>query len=1001
MIKRVILNRKIMLFFVALIGLMGLYAYNVTPKQEAPDIAATTAIVTAIFPGASPSNVEALVTSKIEKALSNIEGYEACSSYSNNSVSTMVVKFKYGVDVDATWDKLRRAMVDVQSELPDEVLTIEVNTDVTETTGILIALSSDTYSYEALSNYGNEVISKLSRVDGVAKFEISGEILKQLTVEIDYQKLNALNLSFNEIKQLIQSQNIEIPSGKIEDDGSKINLTMDGTFQSLDDIGNIIIGVSSENGSVLRLKDISKIYFEDEVGLVKYRSQGQKAILITGYFEKNKNIVTIGKDVRTEIEAIKKELPDHLEFKEVVFQPEEVDDAIHNFLGNLFMGIILVIVVVLVGMGARNAVIVSLAIPLSILSTFVMMAVFHIQIHQVSITALIVALGMLVDNAIVVSDAIQHKLDAGEPKLEACVNGAKEVSIPVLTSTLTTIGAFSPFLMLNSIAGDFVKALPIIVIIALSASYLIALFVTPAMAYIFFKPSTKKVITVDQTFVYKMLNYALAHKKMALALGLACIILLGSTVWMTHVVFFPKADKDLLYIDVTADRNVDIEYTQTVTDQIEQILGNDPGVVSYTTALGGGVPKFYQTMGITTTIPSNAQIVIKVALDQTDFNKNTPYADDLQRRIDAVLIGGKATVKELESAEPIGAPINIRFFSTDQTKLKTISEQAVTSLESIEGTKNVRSDLSQKVYEFSIDIHEEQAAYLGISKYDALNEVSIALRGREASIYRSEGVESDIIVKSNLDSIEALENLAIKSSVTDHKILLKDIATVVLEPVNPTIIKYDQKYAVKVSSDVLSGYSRQEIVSLFRQQLEAKDLEGISFEFDGEGEKIKSNFGNLGISALIALLFIYAIILIQFKSYKQPFIILLTVPLASTASVFGLFITNQPLSFTALVGIISLIGIVVNNAIVLLDYINSKLAEGLDVDEACRTASVMRFRPIMLSTITTVIGLIPLVISNSELFKPMAIALMSGLLISTMLTLVFIPLVVSMVIGKE
>ena len=990
-----------MLFFVALIGLAGLYAYYVTPKQEAPDIAATTAIVTAVFPGASPSNVELLVTSKIEKALSNIEGYEACSSYSNNSVATMVVKFKYGIDVDATWDKLRRAMVDVQSELPDEVLTIEVNTDVTETAGILIALSSDVYSYEALSNYGNEVISKLSRVDGVSKFEISGEISKQLTVEVDYQKLNDLNLSFNEIKQLIQSQNIKIPSGKIDDGASKINLTMDGTFQSPDDIGNIIIGVSSENGSVLRLKDISKIYFEDEAGLIKYKSQGQKAILIAGYFEKNKNIVTIGKSIRAEIEQIKTELPAHLKFEEVVFQPEEVDHSIHNFLGNLFMGVILVIIVVFLGMGARNAVIVSLAIPLSILSTFVMMAVFHIQIHQVSITALIVALGMLVDNAIVVSDAIQHKLDLGEPKLEACVNGAKEVSIPVLTSTLTTIGAFSPFLMLNSIAGDFVKDLPIIVIIALSASYLIALFVTPSMAYIFFKPSTKNMIVADKTFFYKTLNRALDHKKIALVLGLTSIALLGSTVLMTPVVFFPKADKNLLYIDVTADRNVDIEYTQAVTDQIEHILSDDPGVVSYTTALGGGIPKFYQTMGITTTIPSNAQIVIKVALDRTNFNKNTPYVDDLQRRIDATLIGGKAIVKELETAEPIGAPINIRFFSTDQSALKAISEQAVAYLESIEGTKNVRSDLNQKVYEFSINIHEEQAAYLGISKYDALNEVSIALRGREASIYRSEGAESNIIVKSNLNDIEALENLAIKSSVTDHKILLKDIATVVLEAVKPTIIKYDQNYAVKVSSDVLSGYSRQEIVSLFSQHLEEEDLKGIFFEFDGEGEKIKSNFGNLGVSALMALLFIYAILLVQFKSYRHSFIILLTVPLASTAAVFGLFITNQPLSFTALVGIISLIGIVVNNAIVLLDYIGVKLEEGIDVDEACRMASVMRFRPIMLSTITTMIGLIPLVISNSELFKPMAIALMSGLLISTLLTLVFIPLVASIVIKKR
>lgn len=1002
MIKRVIENRKIMFFFVVLVILVGLYTYKILPKQEAPDISPQAALITTIYPGASQSNVEQLVTRKIEDEVSNMDGYNESYSYSNNSVSTVVVQYQYGVDVDKTFNELRRKMDDLQSELPSEAYDIQVNTDLADTAGILIALSSENYSYETLSYYGKNITDELSQIDGVSKFEVIGEVEKQVSVDVDYASLNRLNLSLSDILQLIQSQNLEIPSGKIDDGQSKINLTIDGTFDQLEDIENLIIGVSQDNGSVIRLKDIAHVYYENKQANAKYLHEGQKAILLTGYFEKGRNVITIGKDVRKSINDIKSDLPENLHFNEVVFQPEDVSNSISGFIRSLLMGIVLVIIVVFIGMGARNAIIVSLAIPLSILATFAILPLFNISIHQISVTALIVALGMLVDNAIVVSDSIQLKLDKGDDKLSACVDGAKEVSIPVLSSTLTTVAAFSPLMMLESLAGDFVKSLPIIVVLALAASYVIALFVTPSMAYIFFKPQHhSKKMKMENTFIYKMLNHALQHKKRSFGIAILMIGLLASSLIFTDITFFPKADKDVMYIDIKADKNIDIDYTKKVTDQIEDLLSQEKGIKYYTTAIGGGLPKFYTTMSITTDIPDNAQILLKVDLDQTPFKKNTPYLEYLQNKIDSHLVGGEATVKELEYAEPIGSPINVRFFGDDLAAIEAASDQAIDILESIEGSKNVRSDLSKKTYEFNIDVDEAKATYLGITKYDLLNEVSIALSGRATSTLRANGNENDIVVKSDINSIEDIENMMIKSSVTGNKILVKDVAQVNLKEVTPTITRFDKKYSVRVSSDVVTNFSRSDVEKAFKSRFNEIDLNGVSYEFDGESEMITKYFGNLGIAAIAALLIIFTILMIQFKSFKQPFIILFTVPLASAGSLFGLFMVGQPLSFTALLGIISLIGIVVNNAIVLLDFINGKRDQGLSVDAACREASVVRFRPIILSTITTVIGLIPLAFSNSELFKPMAVALMSGLLISTLLTLVFVPLVYSMVYHKD
>ncbi|PKM66839.1 MAG: hypothetical protein CVU95_09560 [Firmicutes bacterium HGW-Firmicutes-2] len=1001
MIRGVIINRKILLLFILLIFLLGAYSYDHMPKQESPNVTPSVAILTTIYPGASQENVERLVTSKIEDELKTLEGYSFTISYSNNSVSTIILQIEYGSDIDKAWATLGTKMQQLQSDLPPECHDILIKTNLAETTGLIIALSGADYTYEELGEYGEMIMKHLVDIQGVTRFELMGEIIREVQITIKHHTFNRLDLSYQDLLELLKSQNLEIPSGLIESDSSKIALNITGSFQSLEEIENIVIGMSDIDYSVLRLKDIATVAMVERDNEIRYKDQGRNAILLSGYFKQDENVLNIGKDVRATLETFKKDMPKDLVFSEVIFQPEDVEISLNEFMMNLLQGIILVILVVFIGMGFRNAIIVSTAIPLAIVMTFIVMPLVDTPIHQVSIIALIVALGMLVDNAIVVSDSIQNKLDEGMDRLTACETGSKEVLVPVFTSTLTTIATLSPLLFLNSIVGDYIIGLPLVVIIALISSFVIAVFVTPVFAYMFFKPSKNRKEHARSRFGYKMLDRMMHHKVLSVISVIAIIALLGSTLFFLEVIFFPKADKNIMYVDIVSEKIIDLETTEAISDQVEAILADEDGVTSYTTAIGGGIPKFFTAMNIYTQLPQNAQILFRVDLSQTPYPKNTPYAEYLQAKIDENLLGGKATVKELENAFPSEAPIALRFTGSDFDRINDTVSKVKSILENIEGTKNVRTDYDGKKLEYEIKLNQNELAYLGLLKYDVLNEVSIALRGREASTYRSEGKEYDIRLKSSGKQLSDIENLMIKSSISGHKYLLKDIGSITLVEKQPTIKKYKGDYTISLFSDIYLGYQRAVILEVLYAKLSDVNFTDVSYSFDGEAELIQENFGSAGSAAVFAVFAIYLILLFQFKDMRQPFIVLITVPLSSAGALFGLFLMNQPISFTGLIGIISLIGIVVNNAIVLIDYINIKCREGKSIEEAAKEASGIRLRPIVLSTVTTISGLIPLLLSNSELFKPMAVALVFGLMVSTLLTLVFIPLMYAILIPES
>lgn len=1005
-IELVIKHRKVTLFAVILALAFGSYSYYIMPKQETPDISVTVALITTVYPGASAEDVERLVTRKIEDKVLEVTGFKTVNSTTQDNLSVVVLELEAGTDVDKAWSQLRQKMDELQPELPEGCGEINVNTDLYQTAGMIISLSGQNYSYSELAEYAEKLKGRLTDVDGVTRIEIAGEQENEICVEINTEKLNALPLAFEDVVNIVQAQLASIPLGYLEDDENRINVSLEGNLSAIYDIGNIVLLTSAENGSVVRVRDIADVYYKLQESSYKIKTNGENAVLLTGYFQREKNILIIGREIEKRIEAFRKEIPDDLHLTKVLYQPDDVGASVSKFIISLIEGVIFVIIVVFAGMGFRNAFLVSTSIPLTILITFIVMRILGIHIHQISIAALIIALGMLVDNAIVVSDAIQVRMDNGEDRLKACVEGAREVAVPVLMSTLTTVGAFLPLLLLSGMAGEFIRSVPQIIIISLSASYVSAVFISPVIAYVFFKPSKNKERKhIWRTFFTNLLKSALMRKKTTVFFTL---LLLAAAVWIVRILglqFFPKADTNKILIEIQHDFGNDIGKTELLADRVAEIISKQPEVTGYTVAIGDGLPKFYYSMPPSMQSRDYGQMVFTVDLKKGGrFKTNDEFAAFLQNALDGEISAGTAAVKLLEQGEPIGAPVRIRVLGQNYEELARISDEIKGILKSTDGTFNVRDDYSDNIYDYYIEIDSDKAMRIGLSNYDIQKELNIALMGRKAGNLRtgsglskfSGGTQIPVKVISDIENAEDLKNLAVKSPATGGKILLRQVAETGLKAKISKIRKYNRVPAITVYSDVEKGYTSVEVQKQVEKALENIDLGDVKVVFDGERESIIKYFGNIGVLGIMAVFIIYLMLLVEFGNFSHPFIIMVTIPLSAVGSVIGLYLFGQPLSFTSFLGIVSLFGIVVNNAIVLVDYINGLRKNGKSVEEACIDAVARRFRPIMLTTITTLVGLVPLILSGSNLFTPMSISLASGLAVSTLLTLNIIPVVYAM-----
>ncbi|MDD4803092.1 MAG: efflux RND transporter permease subunit [Syntrophomonas sp.] len=1004
-IAKVIEHRKITLFLTIIIALIGCYAYYLLPRQESPKISVPVAMVITPYPGASANDVRDLVTKKVEEDIAKLDGYDYCKGVSKANVSVVTVYFLSDVDHDKAMQDVRNAVSDVQEHLPAGASASTVNTDVTDTAGILISVSGDNYSYDQLESFGDRFKNELRALAGISKMEVVGKLEKEVKVDISIAKLNRLGLSIEDIGTILAAQNVQIPSGSINYQNGKVTVNTPGNYTSVEDIRNTIIAVSPSIGVVSRLEDIADVYLETEEGSQKIKADGHNAVLLAGYFVDKQNVVIIGKEVRKSIDKIKAQLPPDLVVNEVIYQPDAVSESTNEFMLHLLIGIILVLGAVFLAMGLRNALVVSTAIPLSILFTFIMMYIFGVDINQVSLVALIIALGILVDDAIVVADNIQVRLDSGDAHLQAAYNGATRCTVPNFSATLAIIIAFTPLLGIPGGPGQFMYAIPWVVIVAVGASFFAAMLAVPVMMAGFArknKEDHKNKTTRVRIFFQNMLKIGLQHKKETLAgVAMALILVVVIVLPRLTIQFFPFVEKDIFYIQINSEKTGDFEATERITDEVAELVKEMPEIVSCTQSVGDGLPKFYITVMPPTPADDYGMVAVRYKLKNSQrFSSNLELASYIQATLDQNISDGKCKVKLLEYAIPTDAKAIVRVSGENMERLVELAKELGQKISQIPGTTNVRDNWDDDSLQLNIDLDEDKASSLGISKYDVQKEINMALYGYNASVYRINGNEYNIRLKSDIKDAAGLENFAVKSSLTGNKTPLKDYAVINYSTKANTISSYNGDLAVDILVDPLPGYDGTVIENQIEADvLPAIDLSQATVSFAGEREDIRGNFTGLGILAFLSIAAIYIVLLIIFKSFIQPLVILTTVPLSLIGSLLGLFIFNQPMSLTALLGIIALVGLVVKNGILLIDFVNEERKRGCSAEEACITGVSRRFNAVIISALTIILALIPLAVSGSSLFSPLAVALMSGLTVATFLTMIIVPVIYSLVEG--
>lgn len=998
-VEKFIKFRHIVVIILVFFIFAGIGAYFAIPKQENPDTNLPAALITTIYPGATTMEVEEFVSKKIENKLYELPNIDMLKSFSFNSASIVIVMFEVDADPKVSLDLVNQALEEVKVDLPPLAYDPQIDTDLADVPQFILSLSNPNLELSDLALYGEGIADQLLPLSGVIRVDVLGKGTKQVEIDVNIDDLYLYKISIENIVQLLQAQNLTIPSGSIDYEDGKINVQTPATFQSLEDIENIVISGSQEQIGFVYLKDVAKISIQTNFERY-FKHNDDSAIFVVGYFNPNENAVAIGKQVDQKLTQIKNQLPADITFDEMVLSYRDIEHSVNSFIRDLFFSIGLIVFVVMIGVQLQNAIIVSISLPLSIFATFIVMLLLKIEFHFISIAALIISLGILVDNSIVVTEAIQYRLNEDYSIMEAVFIAIKETARPVFTSTLTTIVTFGILFFIPGVIGKTVATIPIVVITALSASYFVSLFIVPVLAtYLLKKEDTSKQKTSRRTFTKrsfeKALDFGLANPKKALLL--ASVILLASVALFSQLgmSFFPNSDKEMLYINVQAEQ-MNIDVTNDVMQEISEVLKQFEQVKEIYSAAGGGLPKFFITTPLMTPSEDQGQILLKIdRKGQYRSNEELGYA--IQQALDQRLINAKAEVKYLEYSMPTDARIVFKVSGEDLEAMVDVATRIEELLEAQAGTFYVRNDFVANQYEYKVNIDNDFLATTGILKYDVVKQINTALMGAQASSLIIDHHELDIVVKADINTVEDLYRLPIKSSTTDSYLQLRQIADVDLVLSLPSIARQDRLRTITVLSDVHPGYVAAFIENNVLKQLKADGIDHhVTVKTEGELKNILDLVQNLGISALVAIVIIYMILLVQFVKFKKPFIILASIPLSLTGVFLGLYLFQVDIQAMALLGAVSLIGIVVNNGILLLEVVEEHLKDGYSLNAAIRHSVDVRYRPIILATITTEIGLIPLIIAKDPMSAPMALVLFFGLASSTILTLVIVPVLVSL-----
>ena len=1006
------------------IVLAGLYCYVTLPRESFPDITIPYVFVTTTYEGVAPADMEKLITIPIERKLKGLSDVEEMRSTSEEGLSTVAVKFLPKVDIDDALQKVRdkvdQAKEDLPVDLPDDPVIQEVNfSDIP----IIRVVLSGPFSLRRLKTFADEVQDRIESVQGVLEARITGGLEREIHVEFDLHRVAAYNVPFSSLITAVERSNVNMPSGSMDIGPTKYLVRVPEDFKHPSEIFSIVAFVNQ--GKPVYLRDLAFIRDSYKDPLTRSRINGQQSVTLAVLKRSGENILEVVDEVKRAVDEMRPMLPPALRVDLTSDMSKDVNLLVTDLENNIISGLILVLTVIFIFIGGRSAVFVSLAIPYSMLMTFLFLTGGDITLNMVVLFSLILALGMLVDNGIVIVENIYRHMQEGEPRVTAARAATDEVAWPVITSTLTTLGAFFPVLFWPGIMGEFMHFLPLTLICALSSSLFVALVINPVLSARYQSVTSKgpkqdnpgRLPLVKRIYL-RLLIWALDHRLIVILI--AVMLLVGSitafALFGKGTEFLPDVEPRRAYVFLKAPEGTNLDASDRLVAQVEKIVSAYEDIRYVIANIGskGGDP--FSRGGTGTHLN-------RVALDFKDFHDrsrpSSGIVNEIRRRVLATIKGAEVQVEKEEEGPPTGPPVNIEISGKDLMVLGDLAARVRREIADIPGLVDIKDNFVKGKPEIRVRVDKEKAALLGLDTFIIAYTVKAAINGVKVGVFRQGKDEYDILARipeRDRRSVESLKRITI-SGPRGEPIPLTSVADVSLSSGVGAIMRLDQKRVVTVSGDV-SGRLANDVIRDIKARLANFDWpRGYTYRFTGEQQEQAKAKDFLSKALVAAIFLIFLVLITQFNSFTTPFIILTSVLLSLIGIFFGLLVTGTAFGIIMTgVGVISLAGVVVNNTIVLIDYYNQLMQKGLSYREALVQTGLTRFRPVMLTAITTILGLLPMATGvsydfrklawniggeSSQWWGPMAVAVIFGLGVATLLTLVVVPVLVSLAHGLQ
>ncbi|MFM2360607.1 MAG: hypothetical protein RLY16_2600, partial [Bacteroidota bacterium] len=981
-------NYQFTLIMFIMVVVLGITTIFTMPRSEDPDMHAPQYPVIAVYPGTSPKDMEELVVDPLEKKIYSLENIKRIKTTIKDGVAVLFVEYKYGSNVDDKYAELVREVNSLRGELPRDLAKLEVQkVSPSDVNVIQLALVSENASREKLKKAAEELQEALEKVTALKNVEIAGLPDQVVRVDLNLERMAQMKLSSDQVLQALQSEIANIPGGSVVENNKVYNIKTSGNYQNLSEIQQTI--VSSFNGKNVLLQDIAHVYSDFETEKHITRLNGHRCVFVSAAQKPGENIAKTQEAYLPIIAQFKKTLPANIDLVHQFDQAENVNQRLGG-LAKDFLIAILLVAITLLPLGTRAATVVMISIPLSLAIGIVILNGMGYNLNQLSIVGLVVALGLLVDDSIVVVENIERWLREGHSKMEATLKATQQIGMAVLGCTITLVIAFLPLVFLPESSGDFIRSLPMAVIAAILASMLVSLTVVPFLSSRLLKQHTghpdgniflralKKLISGSYS---KLLEVAL--KKPVLTLLIA-IAIFGASVALFPVIgfsLFPASEKPQFVVNVNSALQSNLRYTDSIARNIEKGLLAIPEVKYVSSNTGKGNPRIYYNV-----IPENeradfAELFVQLE-EKTSPSRKLEIIEMLRNRWKQYP-DARVEVKNFEQGPPVVAPVEVRLYGENLDTLRQISLRVEELLNKTNGTIYTKNPVKNLKSDIRVNINKEKASTLGVPTVYIDKTVRLAIAGLDMGKFTTaNGDDYNIMVsrpRPMYPSLQVLDQLYV-NNINGTAIPLSQLANIQLETSPSSINHMNKSRTVSVSCFVQKGYLNESVINdVIKQMDQLKLPAGYRYQMGGEVESRQESFGGFGSIIIITVFLFIAVLILEFKTFKSTLIVLSVIPLGIVGAAIALWLTGNSLSFVATIGMIALAGIEVKNTILLVDFTNQLRAEGMPLEQAIKEAGEIRFLPIILTSFTAIGGLLPIAISTNPLISPLAIVMIGGL----------------------